>query len=222
MAREAAARRLKAGSPEAVSPDAPGPRPAFGGGQPPPGEGTSLGSGRIAIVMLLGAETMFFTGLIGAYVVLRGASPTWPPIGLPRLPIAVTWANTIVLIVSCVTMGMADAAIRQQSPWRLERYLTLTALLGTFFLAVQGSEWIRLVRHGLTVSAGVYGATFYTLIGVHGLHVLGAVIWLLWVLARARRTRFTSANAVRVDLVRIYWFYVGGLWLILFPLVYLY
>jgi cytochrome c oxidase subunit 3 len=125
-------------------------------------------------------------------------------------------------MTSCVTMGLAHAALRQRSPWRLERYLTLTTLLGTFFLAVQGTEWIRLVRHGLTVSAGVYGATFYTLIGVHGLHVLGAVVWLLIVLARARRTRFSSANAVAVDLVRIYWFYVGGLWLFLFPLVYLY
>jgi heme/copper-type cytochrome/quinol oxidase subunit 3 len=217
MARQAAARRLAA-------PELQGTAPAlvYGGGPPSSGWGPTISSSRIAIVMLLGAETMFFTGLIGAYVVLRGASTTWPPIGLPRLPIAVTWANTLVLMTSCVTMGLAHAALRQRSPWRLERYLTLTTLLGTFFLAVQGTEWIRLVRHGLTVSAGVYGATFYTLIGVHGLHVLGAVVWLLIVLARARRTRFSSANAVAVDLVRIYWFYVGGLWLFLFPLVYLY
>jgi len=196
--------------------------PVHGGGPPAPPAGTAISSGRIAVVMLLGAETMFFTGLIGAYLVLREASPTWPPVGLPRLPIAVTWANTFVLAVSCVTMWLANRGMKKRSPWHLERHLTATVLLGTTFLAVQGSEWIRLVRHGLRVSSGVYGATFYTLIGVHGLHVLGAVVWLLWVFARARRTRFSIANAVSLDLVGIYWYYVGGLWLVLFPLVYLY
>jgi cytochrome c oxidase subunit III len=139
MAREAAARKLPAVSPRGGAAASPEARPVFGDGPPPAGEGTSIGSGRIAIIMLLGAETMFFTGLIGAYVVLRGASPTWPPIGLPRLPLAVTWANTAVLVVSCVTMALADAALRQRNPWRLERYLTLTALLGTYFITVQGS-----------------------------------------------------------------------------------
>ncbi|MBI3450014.1 MAG: heme-copper oxidase subunit III [Acidobacteria bacterium] len=213
-ARSGAARGLPSGAAGA-------PATAFGGGPPSPPR-SGIASTRIAIVMLLGAETMFFTGLIGAYVVLRGASTAWPPIGLPRLPIAVTWANTLVLVTSCVTMAMSLSALKRKSPWRLERYLTLTTLLGMFFLAVQGSEWIRLVRHGLTVSTGVYGATFYTLIGVHGLHVLGAVLWLLWVQQRARRTRYSGANAAAIDMVSIYWFYVGGLWLILFPLVYLY
>jgi len=221
MPRESTARRRAAASAAGKAAHGLAPVPAFGGGPPTRGEGSAVSSGRIAIVMLLGAETMFFTGLIGAYVVLRGGSPTWPPIGLPRLPIAVTWANTLVLIASCATMWLARAALRRRSPSGLERHLTLTALLGTVFLGVQGSEWLRLIGHGLRVSSGVYGATFYTLIGVHGLHVLGAVIWLLWVLARARRNRFSSANAAAVDLVGIYWYYVGGLWLILFPLVYL-
>ncbi len=94
-------------------------------------------------------------------------------------------------------------------------------MLGTLFLAVQGSEWVRLVRHGLTLSAGMYGATFYTLIGCHGLHVLAAVVWLLVVLARAQRSRFAGAIRVPLELCAIYWFYVVALWAGLFPLVYL-
>ncbi len=217
MARSAMARRLD------QTPAKPGvPVVVHGGGAPPPAAGAFVSNARIAIAMLLGAETMFFTGLIGAYLVLRGASPLWPPPGLPRLPVAVTWANTLVFVISCVTMQRAAVAAAKRSPLRLERSLTITALLGTVFLTVQGSEWLRLIYHGLTVSAGVYGSTFYTLIGVHGLHVLAAVIWLLWVLARARGNRFSAANAAAVDLVRIYWHYVGAVWLILFPLVYLY
>ena len=83
------------------------------------------------------------------------------------------------------------------------------------------SEWIRLVNYGLKVTSGVYGATFYVLIGVHGLHVLGAVLWLLIVLFRARAAAFSASRAVEVELVGIYWYYVGGLWLVLFPMVYL-
>jgi heme/copper-type cytochrome/quinol oxidase subunit 3 len=185
------------------------------------GRSLQISNARIALALFLGSETMFFAGLIGAYIVLRHASPVWPPPGQPRLPIAVTWMNTAVLVFSCWTMWRANAALRRKSPRGLEWTLSLTCLLGIVFLGVQGSEWIRLVSYGLTVSSGVYGATFYVLIGVHGLHVLGAVVWLLIVLFRARAVAFSSSRAAEVELVGIYWYYVGALWLVLFPMVYL-
>lgn len=219
MAGEVAARKL---NPQTGLPIPPRrPVPVYGGGPPADSGRPRLSNARIAIAMFLGAETMFFTGLIGAYMVLRQASPAWPPPGLPRLPIAVTWANTAALMFSCWTMWRANQAVRMRSPRRLERALSVTCLLGIVFVGVQGSEWIRLVAHGLKVSSGVYGSTFYVLIGVHGLHVLGAVLWLLGVLFRARSNRFSMANAKAVSLVSIYWYYVGGLWLVLFPMVYL-
>lgn len=216
MARQTAARKLPATAAEELLPVA-----GFKGGGPPAGRIPGLANGRVAIVMFLGAETMFFTGLLGAYLVLRRASPTWPPPDLPKLPLAVTWINTLVLAASCWTMWRANQAVRARKPRKLERHLTMTALLGCGFLIVQGSEWIRLVAHGLTMQSGVYGATFYTLIGVHGLHVLGAAIWLLVVLWQAHRNRFSAANVVAVDLVGIYWYYVGALWGVLFGMVYL-
>lgn len=219
MGGEATARNLD--GKQALRPPLRRPVAVYGGGPPPPGDRPRLTNARIAMAMFLGAETMFFTGLIGAYMVLRQASPVWPPPGLPRLPILVTWANTAVLMLSCWTMWRARHAVGQRSPRRLERFLTLTAFLGILFLGIQGSEWIRLVGHGLRVSSGVYGSTFYVLIGVHGLHVLGAVAWLILVLFRARAHRFSPARAQEMDLAGIYWYYVGGLWLVLFPMVYL-
>jgi heme/copper-type cytochrome/quinol oxidase subunit 3 len=97
----------------------------------------------------------------------------------------------------------------------------VTALLGTIFLTVQGAEWVRLVHFGLTLTAGIYGSIFYTLIGTHGLHVLGAVLWLLVVLAGAARHRFSAARHVPLELCGMYWYFVVGLWPILFALVYL-
>jgi cytochrome c oxidase subunit III len=79
-----------------------------------------------------------------------------------------------------------------------------------------------LIRYGLKLSSGVYGATFYTLIGCHGVHVLGGALWLLIVLAQARKSRFSGQKYAGVELCAMYWTFVVALWPILYGLVYLY
>jgi heme/copper-type cytochrome/quinol oxidase subunit 3 len=180
-----------------------------------------ISNARLAMVIFLAFETMFFAALIGAYLVFRLGSAVWPPPDLPRLPIAVTWLNTGVLGLSALTMLRARRALGDGRRRDLERTLGATAVLGTTFLAVQGSEWVRLVRHGLTPASGVYGSTFYTLIGCHGLHVLAAVLWLLVVMVRVQRNRFTAPVRIPLELCGMYWVFVVALWAALFPLVYL-
>jgi len=170
--------------------------------------------------MLLVAETMFFAGLIGAYLVFRFGSVAWPPPNLPRLPLGVTWANTIVLTVSGFTMIAALRAARAGEQRKLQSQSFVTLLLGVLFVAVQGSEWVGLVHHGLTLETGTYGATFYTLIGAHGLHVWAAVLWLGVVWMGARRGRFTPDHLGAVEMCAVYWCFVCVLWLVLFALVY--
>ena len=165
------------------------------------------------MMMVIVAETMLFTTLVGGYLVLRGAGGPWPPPGQPRLPLALTWVNTGVLLASCFTMFRAWGALKTGDAGRLRSSLVGSALLGSTFLVIQGSEWARLVGFGMTMSASIYGATFYALIGLHGVHVLAAVVWLGCVTLRRR--------AAGADLCAIYWFYVCGLWAFLFPLVYL-
>ncbi len=186
-----------------------------------PGAASPISNARLGMAIFLAFESMFFAALMAAYLVFRVRTTVWPPADLPRLPLAVTWLNTVVLATSAYTMRRARAAQRGGRREELARTLLATAALGTLFLAVQGSEWARLVRHGLTLSTGMYGATFYTLIGCHGLHVMAAVTWLLVVLARAQRSRFAAPVRVPLELCAIYWFYVVGLWAALFPLVYL-
>src|SRR5262245_51168769 len=125
-----------------------------------PSSSRAVSNGRIAIVMVIVAETMLFTTLIGGYLVLRGAGGRWPPPGQPRLPLALTWVNTFVLFSSCVTMLRAWKALKTGDEARLKTSLTGTAMLGCTFLAIQGSEWARLVRFGMTMSSSIYGATF--------------------------------------------------------------
>jgi heme/copper-type cytochrome/quinol oxidase subunit 3 len=181
-----------------------------------------LSNARLGMLMFLGAETMFFAGLIGAFLVYRLASQTWPPAAMPSLPVVVTGLNTLILLYSAVTMWCAQRAIRIQQQQQGRRFLVCTGLLGVIFLGIQGYEWVQLVRFGLTMASGVYGATFYTLIGCHALHVLGAVIWLLVVLGRTLRGRYSATRYVGLALCGMYWYYVVALWPVLYYLVYLY
>ena len=119
-----------------------------------------------------------------------------------------------------------DDAFRRESgvcrrSEKLIRFLGLTGILGGIFLIVQGYEWVRLVHFGLTLSSSVYGGLFYTLIGFHGLHVVGALIWLLTVFVLAQRGRFSKERYVGLQTCGMYWTFVVGLWPVLYGLVYL-
>ena len=196
-------------------------RPVFAGGDPPARPRALVSNARLALLMLIAAEAMFFAGLIGAFIVFRVASPAWPPPFQPRLPVGVTGVNTAVLLLSGAAMLLALRAARRRITGELVRWLSAAAALGAVFLAVQGYEWVRLIRYGLVLSSGVYGSTFYTLIGCHGAHVLGALFWLLVVLFQARRGRFARSDQ-GVQLCGMYWTFVVALWPFLYALVYLY
>jgi heme/copper-type cytochrome/quinol oxidase subunit 3 len=172
------------------------------------------------MAFFLAAEAMFFAGLISAFVVLRAQTPGWPPLDQPRLPIGVTGLNTLVLLASAWTLNRGRASLARGREG-LVRWLAVTALLGSLFLLVQGAEWVRLIRYGLTTRSSLYGATFYTLVGAHGLHVLAALVVLLMLLRRAARGHFPRGEPQRLDPYRMYWFFVVAVWPVLYVLVYL-
>jgi heme/copper-type cytochrome/quinol oxidase subunit 3 len=101
--------------------------------------------------------------------------------------------------------------------------MAVGAILGVIFLAVQGLEWARLVAFGLTTSSGVYGATFYALVGAHAVHVLAALVVLLIAARRmalaARGDRPDDAR-VAFTLSRMFWLFVVGVWPVLYLVVY--
>jgi len=193
---------------------------ADGGRSGPRRQARAVENGVLGMAIFLGAETMVFAGLISGFLILRAGAGTWPPAGQPRLPVAITGLNTLVLLFSAYTMRRATAASRAEHSVEMTRWLRATAALGLTFLAVQGTEWLRLLGFGLRASSSVYGATFYTLIGCHGLHVLAAVIGLL-VLLRARRAPAVERRSARLQVCQLYWLFVVAVWPILYTLVYL-
>lgn len=170
--------------------------------------------------LFLFTEIMLFLGLISAYLVLRGQTALWPPPGQPRLPVEITAINTLILLASGLTMWQAVPALRRGGG-RLLQWLWLTFFLGLTFLAIQGYEWLRLIGFGLTTRSSIYGGMFYTLIGVHGLHVLGALIVLALVMGQTRQGHYTVSDHGGLLAMRLYWSFVVLVWPVLYVLVYL-
>ena len=189
---------------------------------PPPTEAPAVSNTYLAMIVLITGESMLFAGLIGMYLVFRLSARTWPPADLPRLPLGLTALNTAVLLGSALPLRRALRAVRRGPSASVARYVEVTAVLGAVFLAVQGVEWARLVRHGLTLGSGTYGASFYLLIGCHAVHVLAAVTWLAIVAVLARWGAVTPTRHAALEMCSLYWYFVCGLWVVLFPLVYLY
>ena len=200
--------------------------------QPPTGGGDEPGRGpaaprplfdnvKLAMLFFISGEIMFFGGLVSAFLVLRVSAPVWPPPLQPRLPLGVTGVNTLVLLASSVAMVAALRALARVDRSALVRRLVVTAGLGALFLLVQGYEWARLVHFGLTLSSGIYGSTFYTLIGTHAAHVLGALVWLAVTVALAARGRFADGRTGPLRACAMYWHFVVALWPILYVAVYL-
>ncbi|MBX3025385.1 heme-copper oxidase subunit III [bacterium] len=185
------------------------------------GDGVRDSPALLGMKLVIGSEVVLFGSLIAAYLALRAQAAAWPPPGQPRLPIAVTGANTLVLLLSGATVWRAARAARVAARAACRRWLWATLLLGVVFLVAQGSEWARLIGYGLRLSSGIYGGMFYSLIGLHGLHVIAAVLILGIVLWRGRAIAFTHARRVDVAVSHLYWMFVVAMWPPLYLMVYL-
>ena len=203
--------------------------------------GADVYSAKLGMWVFLGSEVMFFTALIGSYIILRFGSPEhWAAPG-QILNIPLTAVNTFLLICSSVTMVKAFAAIQDGDQRLLKLYLLATVAIGAAFVGVQAYEYTHLVHDGflpsgyrpgselaeraaeglLPVSVGVYGSSFYTMTGFHGFHVSVGVICMSFVTWKAYRGAYTKEDHRGVEVVGLYWHFVDLVWIILFTIVYL-
>jgi cytochrome c oxidase subunit 3 len=175
-------------------------------------------NGVIGMLICVVCEVMFFSGFISAHTIVKTTAINgWPPPGQPRLPIGETLINTAALIASGFVLRYAGRAFRKRADaarWPLLASL----LLGAFFVAFQGAEWVALLREGLTLTTSTHASFFYLIIGAHGLHAVAGVFALLWAYLRLRRSELVLSELMTVQ---IFWFFVVALWPILYWRVYL-
>ncbi len=203
--------------------------------------GADVYNEKLGMWIFLGSEVMFFTALIGSYIILRVGHPEAFAIPGGILNVPVTAVNTFLLICSSVTMVKAFAAIQDGDQRGLKLYLVATCVIGAGFVGVQAYEYIELVHKGflpsgyregshfaelaaqgeLPAEVGIYGSSFYTMTGFHGFHVSMGVICMLFVTWKAFRGKYTASDHRGVEVIGLYWHFVDLVWIILFTIVYL-
>jgi len=181
---------------------------------------TGIPSGTLGMWLFLASEVMFFSGLIGAYIVLRASLPTWPHPG-EDLSIPLAAFNTFILLSSSMTMALGVAAVSHADLKKLRLFLLLTIALGSVFLCVKGYEYSIKFAHGHYPGSGIFFDCYFMLTGFHGIHVLAGIITNLWVLSLTYRSDFLRRKSHLVNLSGLYWHFVDLVWIFLFPLLYL-
>ena len=186
---------------------------------------TGLNNSKLGIWVFLASEVMLFGGLFSAYVFLRMAAPVgefayWGS----KLSIPMATVNTLVLISSSVTVIMSWASLKMKDFEKYKMYMGLTLLCALIFLVIKYFEYTGKFHHGIYPSSSTFMAIYFTLTGLHGLHIIGGMIvmgyfWLpagnkMW---HTEPEHFTN----RIEVAGLYWHFVDLVWIFLFPVLYL-
>ncbi len=172
----------------------------------------------LGMMIALGSWAIMFAGLFFAYAGVRLSAPTWPPPGVPKLPVAMPLLNTVVLAASSVTAHRALGAIRLGERDPMKALLGATIFLGALFLGLQSLVWSSVWRSGLHVDAGTYASVFWGLTTIHALHVVAGLGALLYLLVRANRYSAPAHGPVRR--VLMFWHFVDVVWVVTFVSVF--
>ncbi len=182
---------------------------------------TGIPNGKLGMWLFLASEVMFFTGLIGAYLVLRMSNPAWPG-HEGHLNVAIGTANTLLLICSSTTIVLALAASAREALPAVRRWLLATVVLGSGFLVIKGTEYSAKFAHHIVPSTNVFWSCYFVLTGFHAAHVLGGILLNLWVLSYTASAARWAMYRQRLELAGLYWHFVDIVWIFLFPMLYLF
>lgn len=176
-----------------------------------------VSSSVLGILMVIVVELMFFGGLISAFILAQAGQVEWPPSDQPRLPFMLTFTNMLILLVSAYFMW---AYIKDVKASKTSNKLFITIILGLVFFLIQGYEWVRILLFGIETSHSLFSSFFYTIIGLHGFHVFIGLLILSFAYFILNKTE-KSYNVYNVALtIGIFWFFVVGLWPVLYYLIY--
>jgi len=183
---------------------------------------TGLYNAKLGVWLFLASEVMLFGALFSTYILLRVSAVEWPH-GSSILNVPIGTFNTMVLITSSVTMVMSWASLKMKNFGKYKFFLGLTILLALTFLVVKGFEYGAKFEHHHFPKSSTFFAIYFTLTGLHGLHVLGGIVvnsyfWgpgsKMW---QTDPTRLTN----RIEIAGLYWHFVDLVWIFLFPVIYL-
>ena len=181
---------------------------------------SGLANGKLGIWLFLASEVMLFGALFSTYIILRTGAEEWPH---GELNVWLGAANTIILISSSVTMVMAWAMLKMHDWGKHRLYLIATFVLAGIFLVNKYFEYADHLRRGEGPWHSTFLAIYFTLTGLHGLHIVGGMVVMAYFLGPGAKMwknnpeQFTN----RIEYTGLYWHFVDLVWIFLFPVLYL-
>lgn len=171
----------------------------------------SMNPKKFAMWLFIASVTMMFASLTSAYIV-RAAEGNWLFFELPNL----FYVTTGIIIASSITLQLAYWSAKKDELGRVKTLVTITSILGVGFLVGQFMAWGDLVRNNVFFVGNPSGSFLYVLTGLHGAHLISAVIFLLIVLRSTFRYKVHSKSLLQIEMCTTYWHFLGVLWLYLF------
>ena len=185
-------------------------------------EGEIPGAGVLGMWIFLAALSVLFLASIAGYLIVRTKAAAWPPPGMPRLPSGL-WLATALLLTGSVRVHLALTRMRLGQRTAAVRWLVATLSLAIAFLLVQTWNWWDLIAARMTATTkNLYAFTFFMLTGLHAAHVIGGVILLAVVTARAAKGRYGSGRHNGVTYAAMYWHFLDVVWIVLFAVLVLF
>ncbi len=166
---------------------------------------------KFALWLFIMSVVMIFASLTSAYIV-RQAEGNWFFFDLPQL----FWVNSGIILVSSITMHWAYLSAKRDSLESVKIATVITTILGLSFLVGQYLAWGNLVANKVYLVGNPSGSFVYIISGLHGLHIVGGVVFLLILLNSTFKYKVHSKNLNQIEMCATYWHFLGGLWLYLF------
>ena len=177
---------------------------------------TGIPTGRLAIWWVLASEVVIFGGLIASYLMHRLGHPEWADAAAVTNT-TIGAVNTFVLLTSSFTAVLAHQAAEHGDGKKAAKYLLLTIGGALTFVCIKAYEWWYEISHGYTITANTFWSFYYTMAGLHALHVIAGAI----IMGIVAFDAFRGRELQRVELIGIYWHFVDVVWIFLFPLLYI-
>ena len=181
---------------------------------------TGLSNPKFGTWLFLASEVMLFGALFSTYIILRTGAEVWPA---STLSVTLGAINTVILIGSSVTMVMAWASLKMNDWGKHRLYLIATFVLAGVFLVNKYFEYSEHLHLGEGPSHGTFWAIYYTLTGLHGLHIVGGMVVMAYFIGPGAGMWKKSPDqfANRIECTGLYWHFVDLVWIFLFPVLYL-
>ena len=187
-------------------------------GPPPANRSSRVEPQLLGMLLFIISEVMVFGAFFTAYFFIRVVNgDQWFPVDGHKLPVAVAFVNTCILVSSSFTLHWAEHSIKHDNRRGLKAGILATFLLGVTFLAIQINEYVHI---GFAPHDFAQGSIFYGLTGLHGAHVFIGLTLLLMVVVRSFRGHFSPEEHRGIEVPGIYWHFVDIMWIVVYLTVY--